>query len=205
MFFIISIILPVLPPEPYLPKLLGELASYVHVPYEVLIQTEKGLGYAVMCGVQRARGEVLVICDADGSHNPGYIPKMLSRLAMGDCSIVIGSRYTAGGSTEDSLSRQLISRVYCLFAQILFGLSIKDNMSGFIAARKIVFETYPIKTNGFKFGLQLLCKSKNVFKAVEYPICFATRKAGKSKASPKEAVGILFLLLKMRVQIKGKI
>lgn len=78
-------------------------------------------------------------------------------------------------------------------------------MSGFVIAKKEVFERYPIKTSGFKFGLQCLYESKNVFKAVEYPICFVSRKAGKSKASPKEAIGILFLLIKLRVQFKGKI
>lgn len=188
----ISIIIPVKPPEPYLPKLLIEIEKEVPQPHEVLIQTEKGLGYAVMCGIRRAKGEFVVVMDSDGSHSPHSIPIMVEYAKTYD--IVVGSRYK-GGLTYDSVIRQIISRVYCKFGQLLFGLHVRDNMSGFVVAKRQVFLDYPIKVKGYKFGLALLVASRRKLRAMEYPIVFCNRQAGKSKASPMEAVNTLRFML----------
>jgi dolichol-phosphate mannosyltransferase len=194
----ISIILPV-KDEPYLPTLLSELQATIKQSYEVLIQTEKGLGYAVKCGIEKAQGEIIVIMDSDGSHPVSPLPVMIEYAKTYD--VVIGSRYK-GGLTYDSLSRKIISRVYCKFAQTLFGLYIKDNMSGFIAAKKEVFQKYPIENQGYKFGLELLVKSKKDLRAIEYPIVFSKRQMGKSKASAKEAWHTLVFMLKLKAKHK---
>jgi dolichol-phosphate mannosyltransferase len=197
----LSIILPVKEPEPYVPTLLVELERYVSEPYEVLIQKEKGLGYAVMQGVKKAKGNIIVVLDADGSHPVSAIPCLVA--LMGKYDLVVASRY-CGGATCDSLSRELVSRVYCLLAQLMFGLKIKDNMSGFVVAWKHLFMVYPIRNDGFKWGLEMLVRSKSVYDATEFPIVFEKRKAGKSKASPMEAIHTFMFMLKLRVQIKGK-
>jgi dolichol-phosphate mannosyltransferase len=184
----LSIIIPCWGEEPYLKTLLSELERKIDFPYEVLIQTEKGLGYAVMCGVIRAKGDVICVLDSDGSHPATSIPFMYQYI--GEYDIVVGSRYR-GGLTQDSVRRQIISRVYCLTAQAMFRLNVKDNMSGFIVAKRQVFLDYPIQCRGFKFGLELLVASRHRYHATEYPICFACRKAGKSKASPLQAVNTL--------------
>jgi dolichol-phosphate mannosyltransferase len=193
---VLSVIIPVKLPEPYLPTLLSQLAETISVPYEVLVQTEKGLGYAVMCGVQRSRGDVIVVLDADGSHPVSAIPFMYEIVASKLSQIVVASRYH-GGATQDSFSRQFISRVYCLFAKKVFGLSVQDSMSGFVAARREVLLKYPIGVKGFKWGLELLVRSKGRAIVTEYPILFASRKAGKSKASPIEAVNTLLFMGKL--------
>lgn len=193
---VLSVILPV-KDEPYLEQLLVELRSCLKPPYEILIQREKGLGYAVMCGINKAKGDVIVVCDADGSHPVTAIMPMVNLISKWD--IIVGSRYS-GGATNDSLVRQLISRVYCLFAQVLFWLNIRDNMSGFVVAKKEVFMVYPIGNKGFKFNLENLVKTKGVFKATEYPIVFEKRKAGKSKASPMEALHTLLFIFRLRMQ-----
>lgn len=194
----ISIILPVLN-EPYLPTLLKEIAEIIKEPYEVLIQTEKGLGFAVKCGIEKAHGEIIVVCDADGSHKIEYIPQMIELLDFNE--IVVGSRYVKGGRTQDTFVRRVISRIYCEFAKELFGLNINDNMSGFIAAKKYVLDKYPISNSGFKWGLELLCKSSHEYTAVEFPIIFEQRKLGKSKANYKEAFRTLWFMLKLRRQV----
>jgi dolichol-phosphate mannosyltransferase len=191
----ISCIIPVKEPEPYLPQLVGQLEHLLEPPYEILIQRQKGLGYAVMCGIKRSKGDVVVIMDADGSHTPSAVMSLV-KLARYKYDIVVGSRY-GGGATQDSFRRKLISRVYCLFAQVVFGLSVRDNMSGFIAAKREVFEQYPITNKGFKFGLELLYRSKGKLRATEFPILFASRKAGKSKASPMEAVNTLLFMFRL--------
>lgn len=194
----LSIIIPAKLPEPYLPQLLSQIAESVTIPHEVLIQTEKGLGYAVMCGIKRSEGDIIAVCDSDGSHPVKSIQFMYCLIGKHD--VVVGSRYN-GGLTSDSLLRQIISRVYCLFAQCLFRLNVKDNMSGFIVAKRQVFVDYPISSNGFKFVLDLLIKSKGVYDVVEYPIVFEKRKLGKSKASPMEAIRTLRLMLHLCVHV----
>jgi dolichol-phosphate mannosyltransferase len=198
---LITIILPVLQ-EPYLPTLLKEIEATIKEPYEVLVQTEKGLGYAVKCGLERSKGDVIVIADADGSHPIHSIPNMtayINKFGAGyEYDIVVGSRYN-GGITQDSFSRKVISRIYCKFAQLLFGLNVKDNMSGFVAVKKEVFVKYPIQNKGYKWLLELLVKSKHDnLKVVEYPIVFEQRKLGKSKANYKEAFHTLWFMLKLR-------
>lgn len=194
----ISFILPV-KNEPYLNQLLWEIENIVTQPHEVLVQTEKGLGYAVKCGLERSKGEVIVVMDSDGSHPIQVVPQMITLLDFND--IVVGSRYVKGGKTQDTFTRKLISRIYCEFAKELFGLSIKDNMSGFIVAKKYVLEKYPISVSGFKWGLELLIKSQREFIATEYPIIFEQRKLGKSKANYKEAFHTLWFMLKLRLQL----
>lgn len=190
----LSIIVPVKEPEPYLPKLLSEIKSNVYFEHEVLVQREKGLGYAVMCGVVNAKGDVVCVLDADGSHPVTAIPGMVA--LIGEFDIVVGSRYVTGGCTEDSFVRQVISRFFCLFAKTILGLKVKDCMSGFIVAKRCVFFEYPIGVRGFKFGLELLVNSKRRFNVVEYPICFSCRKEGVSKASPFEAINTFNVILK---------
>jgi dolichol-phosphate mannosyltransferase len=199
----LSIIIPCFGSEPFLPTLMAEISRCVSEPFEILIQSEIGLGYAVMCGVKRSKGEYILVCDSDGSHNPKYISEMLW-LARNGHDIVIGSRYIKGGGTQDSFSREMISRVYCLFAQVLFRLEIKDNMSGFILVKRQVFLLYPIDVYGFKFGLDLLVRSKKYCSVVEYPFVFEARKLGVSKASPMEALRTLKLILKLCAHVKGK-
>ena len=182
-----------------MPTLLKEIAEIIKEPYEVLIQTEKGLGFAVKCGIEKAHGEIIVVCDADGSHKIEYIPQMIELLDFNE--IVVGSRYVKGGRTQDTFVRRVISRIYCEFAKELFGLNINDNMSGFIAAKKYVLDKYPISNSGFKWGLELLCKSSHEYTAVEFPIIFEQRKLGKSKANYKEAFRTLWFMLKLRRQV----
>ena len=194
----ISIILPVLN-EPYLPTLMEQIEGFLDgVPHEVLVQTEKGLGYAVKCGIERSKGDIIICMDADGSHNPKHIIDMTRLLYFVD--IVVGSKYVKGGKSKDSLGRIVISRLFCEFAKELFGLGIKDNMSGFIVAKKSMFIQYPISNSGFKFGLELLVKSQKTHLAVEYPIVFEQRKMGKSKANYKEAWRTLVFMFRLKAK-----
>jgi dolichol-phosphate mannosyltransferase len=193
----LSIILPV-KDEPYLETLLKEIEQSVSFPHEVLVQTENGLGYAVKCGIERSKGDVVVVLDGDGSHPTTAIDSMT--LLLNSYDIVVGSRYVKGGKTKDTFTRKVISRIYCEFAKELFGLTVKDNMSGFIAAHKTVYEKYPIQNNGFKFGLDLLVRSHKDLIAIEYPITFDQRKLGKSKASTKEAWHTLIFMLRLKTK-----
>lgn len=81
--------------EPYLRILVDLIHSSLVYPHEILVQTEPGLALAVLCGVRRAKGNVIVVLDADGSHNPQNLTKMIDLVQT--YPIIIGSRYVEGG------------------------------------------------------------------------------------------------------------
>lgn len=189
----ISIIIPAKLPEPYLETLEQEIHKVLRKnPHEILIQIEPGLGYAIQQGVKKSRGDVVVIMDADGSHDPHELPKMLELLKTND--IVLGSRYTKGGINYDSFTRRLTSYVYNNITQVLLGVNIKDAMSGFVVAKKKVFADLNFPKS-YKFMLPLYIN--NNLKVVEHPIQFQKRKKGKSKASFVQGLRTLALILKL--------
>jgi dolichol-phosphate mannosyltransferase len=152
----------------------------------IIVRTaDRGLSPAVIDGLKRARGEVLVCMDADLSHPPESIPKMMAKLDEG-ADFVVGSRYASGGTTSHDWGflRWANSRVATVLARPL--TSIKDPMSGFFALRRSTFaasrELNPI---GYKIGLELIVKC-GCERVVETPIHFEDRRFGESKLTMKQ-------------------
>ena len=138
-----------------------------------------GLSSAVLEGFKVASGSILVVMDADLSHPPEKIPEMVSKIESGEADVVVGSRYVKGGSVENwPFARRIISKGATLLARWL--TKVKDPMSGFFALKRSVIEGVTLDPVGYKIGLEILVKGKYA-KAVEVPIHFADRKAGRSK------------------------
>jgi dolichol-phosphate mannosyltransferase len=186
---IASVILPV-KDEPYLSTLLNQLEGY-----EVLVQREPGLANAVLYGVKRSHGEAICVLDADGSHNPKYLPEMLKYLSVFD--VVVGSRYVHGGGTEDYFLRMLLSRLFCKLARFILRIHVNDCMSGFIVARREVFEQLNLKPLGYKFGLEIITKSKGKFRVAEFPVFFEKRKMGLSKTGFGQGIKTFAFIMKL--------
>ena len=101
----------------------------------VIIGKKQGLGQAIIDGIHFAKGKVLLVMDADLSHNPKSIPSMLRPIFEQGVDMTIGSRYVDGGGTKNwNLRRRAISRIACLCALPITG--VKDATSGFFAFRK---------------------------------------------------------------------
>ena len=155
---------------------------------QLIVRTrDRGLSQSVLEGLRRARGDILVVMDADLSHPPEVIVDMVDALGQG-ADFVVGSRYVAGGSTADDwgLFRWVNSRVATLLARPL--TKITDPMSGFFALPREVFERAEDPSPlGYKIGLELLvrCRCENVR---EVPIHFANRIHGKSKLTLREQI-----------------
>jgi dolichol-phosphate mannosyltransferase len=164
-----------------------ELMAARNEPWVKLVvrTSDRGLSAAVLDGLARATGDVLVCMDADLSHPPEAIPAMLAKLAAG-ADFVIGSRYTEGGSTSDDwgLLRWLNSRVATLLARPF--TAARDPMSGFFALHRTTFlagsRFNPV---GYKIGLELLVKCR-CERVVEVPIHFEDRQHGQSKLTLKQ-------------------
>jgi dolichol-phosphate mannosyltransferase len=152
----------------------------------IVVRTaDRGLSPAVIEGLKRARGEVLVCMDADLSHPPEELPRMMAKLDEG-ADFVVGSRYAPGGTTSHDWGflRWANSRVATLLARPL--TSILDPMSGYFALRRSTFAAgRDLNPIGYKIGLELIVKC-GCERVVEIPIHFEDRRYGESKLTMKQ-------------------
>jgi len=195
---IVSIIIPAYGTEPHIQSLIEEVGKLMVEEYEILVQTEKGYGRAILTGVKKSRGRVVVIIDADGSHNPIYIPEMIAKLKNAD--LVLGSRYIKGGQNKDVPIRRFVSVLFCLLVRALFRLDIRDPMSGFIVAKKDVFTKLKLNPIGYKLALEILVKGRREIKVSEHPIIFEQCKAGKKPVKLSnivQAIKTLALIIRL--------
>jgi len=151
----------------------------------IVRKEDRGLSQAVLAGLHAARGDLLVVMDADLSHPPEAIADMQQAISDG-ADFVVGSRYVSGGSTADDwgVLRFINSWVATTMARPL--TTITDPMSGFFALSRQVFERAREPSPlGYKIGLELLvrCGCKNVR---EVPIHFVNRVRGESKLTLKQ-------------------
>ncbi|MEV8442570.1 polyprenol monophosphomannose synthase [Actinosynnema sp. NPDC051121] len=156
----------------------------------VLHRTQKaGLGAAYVAGFRWAldRGYAVVVeMDADGSHAPEDLPRLLE--ALRDADLVLGSRYVPGGSTVNwPKYRELISRGGNVYSQIALGAKVKDITGGFRAFRAEVLRRLKLDTvasQGYCFQIDLAWRTIELgYRVVEVPITFTEREIGESKMS----------------------
>jgi len=146
-----------------------------------------GLGTAVVAGFKAASADVLGVMDADLSHPPEALPRLLAALETHGADLAIGSRYIRGGATRNwPLVRRIMSRAACLLARPI--TAAHDATSGYFLIRREAVQDVEIAAGGFKICLELLVRGR-VRSIVEVPYTFVDRAAGESKMSWKEATG----------------
>jgi dolichol-phosphate mannosyltransferase len=150
-----------------------------------------GLAAAIMSGAQAARGEILLVMDADLSHPPDRIKDLVAPLFAGTADLVVGSRYVKGGSTPGwPMWRRVVSRTGAALAHPLTGLH--DSMCGFFAiGRSQLLELAP-QTSGFKIVFETMLRARGTLRVREIPIAFRARIRGKSKMSFGVALRFFF-------------
>jgi dolichol-phosphate mannosyltransferase len=150
---------------------------------------KRGLGTAYQEGFAWALErtyEAVVEMDADGSHEPGDVVRLLDALAGAD--LVIGSRYVAGGRIADwGLLRRALSRAGNTYARLWLGLAIRDSTSGFRAYRSSLLahlDPATVRSEGYAFQIEMALRAAaGGARVVEIPITFTERTAGRSKMS----------------------
>ena len=161
-----------------------------------------GLGTAVIEGFEAASAPIVGVIDADMSHPPSLLPKMLAAMHDAGADVVVGSRYIPGGGTRNwEKSRLLMSRIACLMARSL--TPIRDATSGFFLIRRELARGVRISAGGFKICLELLVRSRPTA-VVEVPYVFVGRTAGESKMNLKEAMGYLHQLRALRAFVAAR-
>jgi len=157
---------------------------------QVLHRTGKrGLGLSYIDGMYVAlRTDATHICqmDADLSHNPADVPRLLQAAEQAD--FVIGSRYVAGGHIENwPLHRRMLSAFANRYIRAITRLPIRDCTSGFRCWRREALERLPlasIRSDGYAFIVELAWEASRAgLRCTEVPITFVERREGASKLS----------------------
>ena len=146
-----------------------------------------GLSGAVLDGIAQAKGDLLVVMDADLQHPPEKVPELLAVIESGQGDFALGSRHQPGASTAENWGafRKLNSWVATLLARPFAG-RVKDPMSGFFALKRTTYaRAQRLTPLGYKIALELICKCR-VTSVVEVPIRFGLRQHGQSKLSMKQ-------------------
>lgn len=167
---------------------LADEDSHLHVMHRL---GKEGLGAAYLAGFKWALSEgydVVVEMDADGSHKPEELPRLLS--ALRDADLVLGSRWVPGGKVVNwPKSREYLSRGGTLYTRLLTGLPIKDATGGYRAFRATTLERLhleEIESAGYVFQVDMAHRVLDAGMTVkEVPITFEERELGESKMSQK--------------------
>lgn len=156
----------------------------------------RDLAASVAQGFAAGRGAVLATLNADGSHDPAVLPRLLDSIKDG-VELAVGSRYAPGGVIADwPLSRRLLSLAGTAAARGVLGLSVRDPLSGYYALTRGAYERAALgEARGFKVLMRVLARAKP--RAVELPIAFKDRRRGASKMSLKTAFWALRDLLRL--------
>jgi dolichol-phosphate mannosyltransferase len=144
---------------------------------------ERGLATAIHRGLQEARGDVLVVMDSDGNHDPALVPLMV-RCAE-DFDVVIGSRYVLGGGMLTSAFRYWSSYAFNVFIRIALAQRIHDNLSGYLAFRRGLLARLDARTVFYGYGdyaIRLLWQVvRGGGRVLEIPTVYRFRLGGESK------------------------
>jgi len=151
--------------------------------------SKDGLGPAYVAGFERVLAdgaELIVQMDADLSHDPADVPRLLA--AMADADLALGSRYVPGGGVgEWGAVRRAISRWGSIYARLWLGVDVADLTGGFKCFRREVLEAVRVASVGalgYAFQVETTYRAALAgFRIVEIPIVFHDRRVGESKMS----------------------
>jgi dolichol-phosphate mannosyltransferase len=173
-------------------------------------EQKEGLGPAYLAGFKVALdggADLVVQMDADFSHDPAYLPRLIAGAETAD--LVIGSRYVPGGGiTEWGRVRRLLSRGGSVYSRAVLGVGVRDMTGGFKCFRRKVLETIPfveVAASGYSFQVEMTYRViKAGFSVMEVPITFRERQAGQSKMSTAIVAEAAWKVPAMRFRAKRK-
>ena len=147
-------------------------------------QREIGYGAAFLEGFQKATGDVIVMMDADGSHNPKDIEKIINKFKK-VFDYVIASRYAKGGRSEDdTLIRLIGNKIFTWMTNFVHGTNVSDSLYLYTAISKKGLDKLDLTSKGFEFCTEIIVKAhKAGLKFGEVAVVERARFAGKSKVN----------------------
>lgn len=145
----------------------------------------RGLASAAIEGMCATAAPFVAVMDADHQHDPALLPAMRDAVESGECDIAVASRFVPGASAAGLANdtREKGSRLANALARKVTGVELSDPMSGYFLLRADAFRAAAPRLSGigFKILLDLLATADPPLRVREFPLAFATRRAGTSK------------------------
>jgi len=176
-----------------------------HRSVNVIVRTiERGLGSAVKRGILESEGDIVLVMDADFSHDCSVVPRLLAALHDDSIDIAIASRYIRGGSMTASPHSSVGSRLLNLFITTLLRMPVKDVTGGFIAVRRSALDGLNFDTIFTGYGdycIALLYRGfKKGWHFEEIPFSYRPRRNGMSKTGFLKA-GLSYGIRALRLRV----
>lgn len=175
-----------------------EVKANIRSSDKLIKQKGSGYGSAFLQGLKMVTGDVIVMMDADGSHNPRDIVNIINKFKQG-YEYVMATRYAKGGHSEDdTLIRFLGNKIFTFLTNIIHGTNVTDSLYLFTAISRKGLEKLHLTSLGFEFCTEIIVKAhKANLKFGEVPVVERARFAGKSKVNSfKHGLKILSIILR---------
>lgn len=151
----------------------------------IIRKTKEGVGSAYYLGYKKSNGKVIVGMDADLSHDPSEIIKLLKKIEEG-YDMVLGSRHILGAYYEhkkfNTFRKYIISKYGNILTSFILGINIRDFTNGFRCFKKEIVDNIKLVNKGNSLLMEIIAKSYwKGYKIIEVPTTFRDRKKGTSK------------------------
>ncbi len=186
-------------PKDGTPDLCREFENVVYLPTE---GGTDGYGRAVRTGINNVNSQYAILMDGDLSHPPEIIPTMLDLRKTND--MVISSRYTEGGHSDDSTINRTMSRILNIACSVILGIDCKDWSTSFKLYKSAQLKALSLTCEHFDILQEIMCKlHKNHpdFTFSEIPMSFSKRVHGSSTRRIIYGYSIAKTILKLRLGI----
>jgi dolichol-phosphate mannosyltransferase len=141
--------------------------------------------------------------DADGSHDPNTIPKLIHAIDSSDADVVVASRYVKGGRTDNGLILRIMSRVLNLIFGLVLGIKVRDISTNFKIYRSEILQELDLKCDKFDILEELLFairRKQGEIRIEEIPDHFHNRELGESKRKLGPfVIGYILTLIRLRL------
>jgi glycosyltransferase involved in cell wall biosynthesis len=162
-----------------------------------------GKGYALRAGFLKAKGDIIVTIDSDGSHKPEELPEVLAPVLQGKADLVIGSRYLNHKHVAARRLNAFGVRIFNGLIELLTDVAITDSQSGYRAMTRATLKSQKLKSGGYEIESEMLVKTaKGGYRVTEVPISFQQRTYGRSGVDPLKD-GFKILLSIVLAYLKG--
>jgi len=150
-----------------------------------LLKQHMGKGYALRAGFTKAKGEIIVTIDSDGSNRPEELPVLLNPILKDQADLVIGSRFSGKKTSAGKKFNLAGVRIFNLLIRILTGAEVSDSQSGYRAMKRRVLENLTLNSGEYEIESEMLVKiAHRGFRIREVPVSFEQRTYGVSTLDP---------------------
>ena len=162
-------------------KFCDVLADRTHVRVLTHLKN-KGKGAALKTGFQHARGEIVIVQDADLEYSPEEYPRLLEPLITDQADVVYGSRFLGASEGKGPLISHLGNKIFTALTNAATGLSLTDVWTGYKVFKKEVLEDITLEESRFEMELELTLKvAQRNWRVMEVPISYSPRSKAEGK------------------------